>query len=601
MARMLLAVVLAGTTGCLDSSGPSAGTPPTLPGLVVSAPVQSSALQGSGAASAASTGSADVAYVSLEPGSVSDARQATIRNQATGQAVSGIVVNGGFDPVAIVANVGDTLLVEITRARFTEPLRAAEVVRRGRRPVVVRTSPPRGGRDVPLNASVVIVFSEPIDATTLTTGSVTLWRGSTPIAGTVGFADAADLRAEFDPDTLLAIETDYRLVLSQGIRDVNAVALDSAVTVPFTTGTTAPVENLLFVGVSAGDQHICGVTTTGAAYCWGNNYNGQLGDGTMASSTIPVPVAGGLTFATVSAGSTYTCGVTTADAVYCWGHMELGLVNNPSSTTPVPVAAGGLTFAAVSVGSYSVCGDGAWGNLGDGPAFYGSETPVPVAGGLTFAAVSAGDGISCGVTTTGAAYCWGNNTYGGLGIGTSTGPEWSCTYGWACSPVPVAVTGGHTFADVVADGYSACGLSTSGTAYCWGDNSADQLGLGTNTPTEKCAPDGFELRPCSVSPVAVPGLSDLVSISEMAGYTCGITSSGVAYCWGHEPYVYDGITTPVAVPGGLTFAALSAGWYATCGLTTAGVVYCWGINSYGTLGDGTTTSSNVPVKVAGQP
>jgi alpha-tubulin suppressor-like RCC1 family protein len=67
----------------------------------------------------------------------------------------------------------------------------------------------------------------------------------------------------------------------------------------------------------------------------------------------------------------------------------------------------------------------------------------------------------------------------------------------------------------------------------------------------------------------------------------------------------DGTTTdrtsPVPVLGGLTFARVSAGNGHTCGVTTDGVAYCWGNNNYGQLGNGTTTNSSVPVKVAGQP
>src|SRR5206468_2470484 len=313
----------------------------------------------------------------------------------------GIVVNGGFDPVALVANVGDTLLVAITRAGFTEPLRAAEVVRRGRRPVVVRTSPPRGGRDVPLNANIVIVFSTPISTTTLTTASVTLWHGTTPLAGTVRFADDADLRAEFHADTLLTPETQYQLVVTTAILDVNGLALDSNVTVPFTTGTIAPATNLVFASVSGGYNHTCGLTTTGAAYCWGDGFYGQRGDGDTATvyPQTPVPVAGGLTFAAVSAGGNASCGVTTTGVAYCWGMNAHGQLGVGTSTGPERCQ-----------------------NPGTAPYSYACSTvPVAVAGGLTFKGVIAGYGVTCGVTTSGAPYCWGENLYGALGNGTNTG------------------------------------------------------------------------------------------------------------------------------------------------------------------------------------
>src|SRR5439155_1100776 len=161
---------------------------------------------------------------------------------------------------------------------------------------------------------------------------------------------------------------------------------------------------LTFAAVSAGQfYHTCGVTTSAAAYCWGQNGSGQLGSGTTTSSLIPVAVSGGLTFAAVSAGASETCGVTTSGAAYCWGYNgygELGTGTTTGSLIPVAVS-GGLTFAAVSVG-------GAGSTIGP---------------------------HTCGVTPGGAAYCWGYNGYGQLGDGTSGTNRLT----------PIAVSGGLTF------------------------------------------------------------------------------------------------------------------------------------------------------------
>src|SRR5262249_51929877 len=117
-----------------------------------------------------------------------------------------------------------------------------------------------------------------------------------------------------------------------------------------------------------------------------------------------------------------------------------------------------------------------------------SDTPVAVAGGLTFATLSAGDSYNCGVTTAGAAYCWGDNTYGQLGNGS-----------YASSRTPVAVTGGLKLASVGAGTFHTCGVTTAGAAYCWGDNTVGQLGNGG---------DGFDDGWGTIStstPVAVAG------------------------------------------------------------------------------------------------
>lgn len=153
-------------------------------------------------------------------------------------------------------------------------------------------------------------------------------------------------------------------------------------------------------GVSAGAQHTCGISA-GAAYCWGLNSNGQLGDGTTTQRTSPTLVTGGLNFVELSSGASHTCGITAAGAAYCWGLNSNGQLGDGTTTqrlSPVPVA-GGLTFAV--------------------------PERFPYAGTL-----SAGRSHTCGVTTTGATYCWGANEHGQLGNGTTLD-----------SPVPVKVAG----------------------------------------------------------------------------------------------------------------------------------------------------------------
>ena len=175
-----------------------------------------------------------------------------------------------------------------------------------------------------------------------------------------------------------------------------------------TTNRNSPVAvtgGLTFTSVSAGGDHTCGLTAGGAAYCWGLNLYGELGTGSVtgpqqcsgsyACSTTPAAVSGGLTFNSVSAGEQHTCGVTTAGQAYCWGFNAFGQLGNGSTTdssAPVPVS-GGLTFVSVSAGlgnAAHTCGlttGGVvycWGNnysgqLGNG-SNVNSNVPVRVAG-----------------------------------------------------------------------------------------------------------------------------------------------------------------------------------------------------------------------------
>ena len=107
---------------------------------------------------------------------------------------------------------------------------------------------------------------------------------------------------------------------------------------------------LTFASLTAGDVHTCGLTSGGAAYCWGNNDGGELGDGSTDRRLTPVAVAGGLTFASLTAGWVHTCGLTSGGAAYCWGYNSNGELGDGSTTTGLtPVAvAGGLTFASLT-------------------------------------------------------------------------------------------------------------------------------------------------------------------------------------------------------------------------------------------------------------
>lgn len=373
--------------------------------------------------------------------------------------------------------------------------------------------------------------------------------------------------------------------------------------------TVTVVPATVFSQVSAGDAHACAVTTGGAVYCWGS---GPLGDGTGNSSPSPVLVQGGLTFTQVSAGAGHTCGVTIGGSVYCWGLNSVGQL-----------------------------GDGTASNLGTSPE--GRLSPVLVQGGLTFAQVSAGGGFSCGVTTSGAAYCWGFNAFGQVGDGTSESEGTSSSI----RPSPALVQGGHTFTHVSAGGSHACAVATDGAAYCWGQNvfkvpccgdtQSSPFPVGAFAQVSAgllytCALTTGEVAYCwgynssgsggggqlgdgnfneiVTTPVPVVGglaftqvsASPFSSGSQNTFHTCGVASGGSAYCWGQNVYgeVGDGSVgtiraSPVLVLGGLTFAQVSAGGGFSCGVTTSGAAYCWGWG--GKLGDGTSLNRTSPVPV----
>ena len=358
-------------------------------------------------------------------------------------------------------------------------------------------------------------------------------------------------------------------------------------------------------GVNA--AYTCGLTRAGQAYCWGYNGFGQLGDSTTTQRNAPVPVhqPAGVAFASLSAGSSHTCGLTSAGQAYCWGYDGQGQLGDDTSgvnrLTPVAVQQpAGVTFASVSVGDTHGCGLTSagqaycWGRNYDGEVgdnTSGTPRLRPVAvqqpAGVAFASLSAGGSHNCGLTSAGQAYCWGRNDNGQLGDSTQRQRN---------APVAVRQPAGVTFTTLTAGGYHTCGLTSAGQAYCWGSN--DFGGLGDNTSGSN-----------RLTPVAVQQPGGVAFASLVAGgfHTCGLARNGHAYCWGYNTFggLGDGTSTerdtPVAVhePAGVTFMALAPAGYHTCAVSTAGPAYCWGYNAEGALGDGTLVTHSAPVPVAG--
>lgn len=347
--------------------------------------------------------------------------------------------------------------------------------------------------------------------------------------------------------------------------------------------------------ISGGSFHTCAVTTGGRAYCWGSNLNGKLGDGTTTASSTPDSVATSLFFQAIGAGDQHTCGLTTTGGVYCWGDNfdgQLGNGTNTDNSLPVLVGSG---YTALAVGGYHACaltttgsvncwGYGVFGQLGNN-AFNSSNSPVLVAGSLTFSSIAAGRYTTCGVAG-GVTYCWGDNFDGEVGDNTTIHRA-----------LPTAVSGGVAFQSLGLGGFHSCGVqTTTGNSYCWGWNGFGQLGDG----------GGYE----QTGPVVVSGLTSVAKISTGNEHTCAVTTGGSPYCWGWNAFgqLGDGSFTDrgsaALVSGGLVgnFTQIAAGQEHSCTLRTSdGVTYCWGDNSDGQLGDGTSSTSELPVMVTGNP
>jgi len=234
--------------GCSDAPpGPCSDCPPPQ-GLVVSDPLPPTPLAGGGGASALASGAGDsVVYVSLPPGTAPAGTRAIVRRVGNGDSLTTAVIDGGFDPVPVAAQADDSIEVVVLDAGGGTVLLVRAAVRARRPPIIVRTDPPRDKTDVPVNSRIVIVFSEPVDGGTVTNSSVQLLRGTTPIAGTVSLLQGTTTAAVFTPSAQLTANAGYRLVVTQAVRDLSGDALEDAVAVDFSTGTSVlgPVASVI--------------------------------------------------------------------------------------------------------------------------------------------------------------------------------------------------------------------------------------------------------------------------------------------------------------------------------------------------------------------
>jgi alpha-tubulin suppressor-like RCC1 family protein len=346
------------------------------------------------------------------------------------------------------------------------------------------------------------------------------------------------------------------------------------------------------VAIAHGGAFTCALIAGGNVKCWGDNDSGQLGNtaGFGNSSPTPVPVRGVMGAKAIAAGFQYACALLADSTVICWGQSDFGQLGDGAPTTSPPPGSSvtGLTgvtaisaafrhaCALLSDGTVACWGIDDQGQLGDGAISMFATTPVPVAGLTGATAIAAGGNHTCALVSGGAVECWGDNSYGQLGNGTTT-----------ASPSPTPVTGLTGATAITTGAFASCALLSSGAVECWGANGSGSLDTST-------------------TPALVAKLASATAIAAGDSYTCALLSGGTVQCWGANSSgelgngtTISSLTTPVMVSGLMGATAIAAESGHTCALVSGGGIKCWGDDLDFDLGDGKGFPTTTPVTVTG--
>ncbi|ABP53649.1 Ig-like domain repeat protein [Salinispora tropica] len=339
-----------------------------------------------------------------------------------------------------------------------------------------------------------------------------------------------------------------------------------------TTDSSEPIAVRLPTGttvaaVAAGDRHSVALTSAGTVLAWGRNTEGQLGNGTTTSSGEPVAVSlpSGIRIVAVAVGADHSLALTSTGSLLAWGSNDTGQLGDgsvtssstpvavrlPPNTTVAAIAAGrdhNLVLTATGPAALLAWGANREGQLGDGTVVDRSRpVPVNLPTGLTVTAIAGGRDHSLALTSDDTVLAWGGNSHGQLGDGTTTG---------SLLPVTVVLPVGAEATAIAAGRLHSLALTSDGTALAWGGNHWGQLGNGSTSDSSE---------PVAVS---LPGGTRLISIaSRDSDHNVAITTEGAALAWGlnSQGHLGDGTTTdsatPVAVslPAGAALTSIAVG------------------------------------------
>lgn len=349
------------------------------------------------------------------------------------------------------------------------------------------------------------------------------------------------------------------------------------------------------VALAVGARHFCVLFASGSVQCRGDNSRDQLGIGAdLAANPLRLVLDHdtGKTLrdvVAVAAARAHTCALLADGAVSCWGvNFPASNGNTARRKAELPparaiVAGDDHNCALLFDGTVRCWGRNFEGQLGDGGASGtdGGETPVAVAGLTNVVAIAAGAAHTCAATSGGRAFCWGRNTNGQLGDGSTITRR---------SPVATVVSNVEGLAAGVAH---SCALVSQGRLQCWGANASGQLGNGRTTDAR-----GPVLTSLTRS-IGARG------IGAFANGSCAARVDGLASCWGANQAGQAGVGAkiPAAVLAPSAVATISGavdvspGGAHGCLRLANGRLNCWGSNALGQIGDGSFLERLAPAEI----
>jgi alpha-tubulin suppressor-like RCC1 family protein len=374
------------------------------------------------------------------------------------------------------------------------------------------------------------------------------------------------------------------------------------------------------IAVDANYGHSCGIDQEGKLYCWGNNGDGQLGDLSTNVRRSPTPVrfnGDDPVVKQVSVGRYNTCILTEGNRVMCWGDGQYGQngqgswntdatdydrlnpreVLLPWSSNATMISTGDkFACALMDDGSVECWGWNSYGQLGIGstsPSYSGLPQTVMLPEDRFAISIDSTESYTCAVMDDGTMYCWGNQIYGNMGTGSG---HLSGTASYAHTPIPVDLPRGYEVSFMSVGMRHSCAVMTDDSLWCWGRNAYGEIGVGNVSNSNS----QIIRRPVKID---MQYYSPIVSLSAGRDSTCTLHDDGSLNCWGSNIYgqigtgLIGGDTySPISIQldGGVTATSIASGSTFKCATTSDGAIQCWGDNNDGRLGDGTQEQNPYP-------